>query len=129
MCDEKERLSDIDRETGLAISMVAFGHCAKDQIHSGIEWYNALKYVLCNVHMAFFLYLSGIVTCYSYKPVENLKNHTDYVYKKSMRFIPAYFLFSVLIILVKHVTSGSCLPILIKKNILDYVPVMNRIIY
>lgn len=106
MQTSRERLLDIDRATGLAIGMVVLGHLAPGSIQPGAEWYYALKTVLYTFHMPFFMYLSGIITYYTYRPVEGIQGYKAYVYKKFIRFIPAYLLFSVIIFLGKVLASN-----------------------
>jgi len=79
----RERLLDIDRATGIAIALVVLGHLAPGRIYSGAEWYYSLKSVIYTFHMPFFMYLSGVVAYYTYKPAESVKDYKAYVYKKS----------------------------------------------
>jgi fucose 4-O-acetylase-like acetyltransferase len=101
----RERLLDIDRATGVAIAMVVLGHLASDKNHYGAEWYYTLKTILYTFHMPFFMYLSGIITYYTFKPIEGIQDYKDYVSKKFMRFMPAYLLFSVIIFVGKIIAA------------------------
>lgn len=104
----RERLLDVDRATGLAIGLVVIGHFAAGEIKAGAEWYFYPKYVLYSFHMAFFMYLSGIIMYYAYQPLETFMDYKKYVYKKFIRFIPPLLLFSVIIFFGK-ILAGSFL--------------------
>lgn len=47
------------------------------------------------------MYLSGIITYYTFTPVESIQDYKAYAYKKFLRFIPAYLLFSIIIFMGK----------------------------
>jgi|GEM_PF-1165179 len=101
----RKRLLDIDRATGLAIAMVVLGHLASGKIYPGAEWYYALKTVIYSFHMPLFMFLSGVISYYTYKPINDMRDYRAYVYKKFMRFIPAYLLFSVIVFVGKILAS------------------------
>lgn len=102
---KKPRLSDIDRAKGLAIMLVVIGHIvAKGDRPSDAEWYDVLKRIIYCFHMHFFMFLSGIVYFYTYKPIVSLTQFVKYVRTKFMRVMPAYFLFAIAIWLGKFVS-------------------------
>ncbi len=100
----KERLHDIDVAKGFAIFLVVFGHIvARPPVPAGNEWYLILKYLIYKFHMPFFMFLSGLIMYYSYKPVGNLNDYYYYVKKKFMRLIPAFLLFGIIIGVGKYI--------------------------
>jgi fucose 4-O-acetylase-like acetyltransferase len=99
----RERLTDIDKATGLAIGFVVIGHFATGKIAPGAEWYFALKNTIYTFHMPFFMFLSGVVMYYTYRPVQSVQDYKAYVLKKFERLIPPYLLFSLIIFLGKVV--------------------------
>jgi fucose 4-O-acetylase-like acetyltransferase len=90
----RERLADIDRAKGLAIVLVVVGHLIADEYPPHNLWYFHLERILYSFHMAFFMFLTGVVMFYSYPVMETFQDYAAYVKRKFIRLIPAYFLFA-----------------------------------
>lgn len=93
----KERLHDIDRAKGLAIILVVFGHLIADEFPTGNDWYIHTNLIIYKFHMAFFMFITGVVTFYTYPEMRTFKDYATYVKKKFIRLIPAYFLIALII--------------------------------
>lgn len=100
------RWDDIDRGKGLAIVLVVLGHVVAREAPLGAEWYVLLKSTLYGFHMAFFMYLSGFVFAVSYREVNTWAAYGAYVRKRFMRLMPAYFVFALMVWLVKVVAAN-----------------------
>jgi fucose 4-O-acetylase-like acetyltransferase len=88
------RLVDIDRAKGLAILLVVFGHLVAGSAPSGNEWYEYARSAIYSFHMAFFMFLSGVVFFARLRPVPGIKEYRQAVGKRFWRLMPAYFLFA-----------------------------------
>ena len=91
------RLDDVDRAKGLAILLVVFGHVVARQAPSGNEWYMVSKQAVYSFHMAFFMFLSGLVFFLRAAPVAGFQEYVMSVRRRFMRLMPAYFLFAGLV--------------------------------
>ncbi|MDP3584438.1 MAG: acyltransferase [Thiobacillus sp.] len=87
-------MHDIDRAKGLAILLVVFGHVVARQPPLGNEWYTAAKEAVYAFHMAFFMFLSGVVFFLRARPVSDFQAFATGVRKRFVRLMPAYFLFA-----------------------------------
>ncbi len=101
----KTRLSDIDKAKGLAIFLVVVGHIARYSWLNDIEWYYWLKSVIYMFHMPFFIFLSGVVFFYTYKPINTLNDYRVYITKKAKRLIPGFIIIGLIILLGKIMAS------------------------
>jgi fucose 4-O-acetylase-like acetyltransferase len=102
----KLRFPDIDRAKGLAIILVVLGHIAAKEVPQGNEWYNILEYnILIRFHTQFFMFLSGLVAFYFFKPISTFSEYGTYIWKKVVRLAPPYFLFSVAVVIIKLLTQ------------------------
>lgn len=98
----RQRLYDIDRAKGLAIFLVVFGHLFTTQTYPGDPaWYFALRRMTYTFHMSFFMFLSGFVMFYTYRPIITIQNYKTYIAKRFWRLMPAYVLFSLIVMVVK----------------------------
>ncbi len=98
----KIRFSDIDRAKGLAIVLVVLGHIAAKEAPQGNEWYDILEYnILIRFHTQFFMFLSGVIAFYFFKPINTISEYGAYVWKKVVRLAPPYFLFSAVVFIIK----------------------------
>jgi fucose 4-O-acetylase-like acetyltransferase len=93
----RERLADIDRAKGLAITLVVLGHLIADEYPPHNDWYFHLERIVYSFHMAFFMFLTGVVMFCSYPVMRTFQDYAAYVRKKCIRLVPAYFLFGVTI--------------------------------
>ena len=95
MKNKKPILYDIKISTGIAIILVVTGHLAL-RGENDIDFYVSLKKVIYKFHMPLFLFLSGSITYYTYKPLKSWKSYFEFVKKKAYRLLPAYLLLSIL---------------------------------
>jgi len=95
----KNRLSEIDSAKGLGIILVVIGHVVSHYPPPvGNDWFWELRAFIYNFHMPFFLFISGTVMSYSYRPVTGFKGYINYVYRRFIRLMPAFFVLAVLIL-------------------------------
>lgn len=95
---KKPRLTDIDQAKGLGIFLVVLGHIvARPPGPLDAHWYEVLKAKLYGFHMPFFIFLSGLVFFYTYRPLTSIQAYSQYVNRRFMRLMPAYFLFALII--------------------------------
>lgn len=95
------RFPDIERAKGLAILLVVFGHVVAREAPAGNEWYTASKHAVYSFHMAFFMFLSGLVFFMRAAPVASFQDYAELVRKRFTRLMPAYFLFAGLVLAAK----------------------------
>lgn len=93
-----QRLNDLDRAKGLAIFLVVLGHLTLASPPKGNEWYILLQSLVYRFHMPFFMFISGFIMYYSFPKIKSLEDYLQYIKKKFIRLMPAFFLFSVIII-------------------------------
>jgi fucose 4-O-acetylase-like acetyltransferase len=93
----RERLLDVDRAKGLAISLVVIGHLFINEVPAGNEWYFRLNAVIYKFHMPFFMFLTGLVTFYTLPDLGTFADCANFVKKKLLRFVPAYLLFALVV--------------------------------
>lgn len=101
----RPRLENVDIAKGIAIALVVWGHIVAGSQPEGNPWYGVTQDFVYLFHMPFFMFLSGIVAGYGYRPVENFLGWRLFVWKKATRLLPAYFLLAVLIVLGKSIAS------------------------
>ncbi|MBU1222267.1 MAG: acyltransferase [Gammaproteobacteria bacterium] len=85
----------------MAILLVVFGHVVARQPPLGNEWYSEAKGAVYSFHMAFFIFLSGIVFFLRAQPVTDFAEFTSSTRKRFMRLMPAYFLFAGIVFVGK----------------------------
>lgn len=102
----KVRLPDIERAKGLAILLVVFGHVVARQPPLYNEWYTVSKLTVYSFHMAFFMFLSGIVFFLNTTPVLGFQEYALSVRKRFLRLMPSYLLFAVLVFFGKWATQS-----------------------
>ena len=100
------RLPDIDIAKGIAIILVVLGHLIADEFPSGNTWYVYVHRLVYSFHMPFFIYLTGYVMQYTFRPLLSPLDYWQYVQKKFMRLIPAYLLFAFVIGFGKYIMSS-----------------------
>lgn len=101
----KSRVFEIDRAKGLAILLVVIGHIEGRTPLYGADWYGVVKQWIYLFHMPFFMFLSGFIMEYTYKPVITTSGYFKFVRGKFMRLMPAFFVVAVLIVMGKTVAS------------------------
>jgi fucose 4-O-acetylase-like acetyltransferase len=97
----RPRLIEIDQSKGLAIFLVVVGHVHPSDVWLGRPEFHWLAETIYHFHMAFFMFLSGVVTWYTYRPLNTWKEYTGYVWRRFSRFFPAYVCFALLISISK----------------------------
>lgn len=79
--------------------IVVFGHnYFTEFMHD--PWYRPLRDFIYQFHMSVFMFLSGFLVFYAYKPIHSIIEYWQYVKKKIKKFGPAYLFFSFLYIIV-----------------------------
>ena len=58
----------------------------------------AIDHAIYRFHMPFFMFLSGCVFFYAYKPVRSPSEYGRFIVRKLWRFLPAYLLFGIVMI-------------------------------
>ena len=101
MAEPSQRLSDIDIAKGLAIVLVVFGHIVARQPPADNEWYVVTKQAIYKFHMAFFMFLSGIVFFRKIQLAKSLREYGVQIWQRFVRLMPAYFLFAGIVFLAK----------------------------
>jgi len=99
------RLTEIDLAKGLAIALVVWGHVVAGEPPRDAEWYMPTKNFVYLFHMPFFMFLSGVVAGYGYRPMDSLAGWGVFLKDKLLRLLPAYLLVSVLIVIGKVVAA------------------------
>ncbi len=102
----KKRLPVLDLAKGLVILLVVLGHIVAKDVPQGNEWYFWLKAALYKFHMPFFMFISGFVFYYNYKPVENFHDYAEIIKKKAMRLIPAYLIVGIFVLFSKMLAEN-----------------------
>ncbi|MBX3707352.1 MAG: acyltransferase family protein [Pseudomonadales bacterium] len=100
-----ERLTDIDRAKGFAIFLVVLGHIVAGDLPAGNAWFGYVITVIYSFHMPFFMYLSGFVMMYTYRRLDSAGEYGRYVVGKFNRLAPGFFVFAVIILVGKILTS------------------------
>lgn len=101
----KSRIFEIDRAKGLAILLVVIGHVEGRTPLHGADWYGVLKQWIYLFHMPFFMFLSGFIMEYTYKPVTTASGYFKFVRGKFMRLMPAFFAVAALIVIGKSLAT------------------------
>jgi peptidoglycan/LPS O-acetylase OafA/YrhL len=104
--EHQERIIDIDIAKGLAIFLVVVGHIVARQTPIGNEWYGHLKAAIYSFHMAFFMFLSGVIFFANLHPFTTINNDIFFLRKRFRRLMPAYLLFAVLVTLGKLLSQN-----------------------
>ena len=102
----KPILRDINVAKGFTIFLVVFGHIAAPDVKPmlvGNDLYFILKKIIYSFHMPFFMFLSGMIFYFTYKPLKNHKEYFNYVVKKTKRLLPPFIIFGSIIFFGKLV--------------------------
>jgi fucose 4-O-acetylase-like acetyltransferase len=96
-----QRLTDIDVAKGLAIVLVVFGHIVARQPPADNAWYVVAKEAVYRFHMAFFMFIGGMVFFLKLRIASSWKDYRDQLWKRFVRLMPAYLLFAGIVFLAK----------------------------
>lgn len=97
----RKRLIEIDRVTALAIFLVVVGHVVARKPPDDNSWYVSLKSIIYMFHMPLFMFISGCIFAYTYKPISTTSEYFTWATKKIHRLAPGFLIFGSLIILGK----------------------------
>ncbi len=86
---------------GGAILLVVFGHLVARDAPAGVEWYDAVRYLIYRFHMPFFLYLSGYVAWLTGGALVPLGDWPALLRRRARRLLLPFLLFGLLILLGK----------------------------
>ncbi len=124
--EKRERLVDVDHVKAIAIILVVYGHVVAREGPKGISWYMPSKEVLYLFHMPLFMFVTGLVFGYTYRPFSSVNEYFAFVTKRVGRIFPAYLILAGLIFLgkvlatrVMHVDNAPA-------NLSDIVLVITR---
>lgn len=79
--------------------LVVFGHNYFGDFRQDAI-YGPLRDFLYQFHMSVFMFLSGFLVFYTCRPIKTMKAYRQYLSKKGRKFIPIYFLLSILYVLL-----------------------------
>lgn len=99
------RLTEIDRAKGLAIFLVVLGHLHAGKYPRDNLWFEYLIDGIYSFHMPFFMYLSGFVMLYTFKPFSATSEYFEYALSRFMRLAPGFFCFAIIILAGKILAS------------------------
>jgi fucose 4-O-acetylase-like acetyltransferase len=116
---KRERLSEVDRGTAIAIILVVIGHIVAREPPQGNEWYVFLKYSIYKFHMPVFMFLSGIIFQYTFNYIKDASTFIEGIKKKFYRLMPGFILYGSLIIFGKVLASEFMHVDNLQMNILD----------
>lgn len=120
------RYPDIDRAKGLAMLLVVFGHVVARQPPANNEWYVIAKSAVYSFHMAFFMFLSGVVFFVRLRLATGGKDFMLAVNQRFMRLMPAYFLFAIIVFFGKYVAQHY---VYVDNPVKSFSDVLNIILY
>ena len=99
-----KHLKDVDIAIGIAIILVVYGHLlfnVKD-----LDWFVNSRRLIYGFHMPLFMFFSGFLMSYTYKPVNTIKDYFVFLKKKVRKFSPPYLLFSLIFLIFDYVFYG-----------------------
>lgn len=99
-----KRLKDVDIAIGIAIILVVYGHLlfnVKD-----LDWFVNSRKLIYKFHMPLFMFFSGLLMSYTYKPVKGWDGYTKFLKKKVKKFLPPYLLFSFIFLTFDYLFYG-----------------------
>jgi fucose 4-O-acetylase-like acetyltransferase len=99
-----KRLTEIDKLTGLCITLVVFGHLLLPQFEH-LQYYALIRNVIYKFHMPLFMFLSGFLIALSLKGKAQELDYSKYIKSKITKFLPPYILFSTVFILVEFIVK------------------------
>ncbi|MBU2922167.1 acyltransferase [Winogradskyella psychrotolerans] len=99
-----KHLKDVDVAIGIAIMLVVYGHLlfnVKD-----LDWFVNSRKLIYKFHMPLFMFFSGFLMSYTYKPVNNIQEYLIFIKKKIKKFLPPYVLFSLIFLTFDYLFYG-----------------------
>ncbi|MFK7833713.1 MAG: acyltransferase family protein [Winogradskyella sp.] len=93
----RKRLIEIDIASGIAISLVVFGHLSDYDP----SWYGICKNTLYKFHMPFFMFISGFLLSYTGENYKDFQSIKQFIFSKVIRFGIPYLFMSFLFLIVK----------------------------
>ena len=99
-----KHLKDVDVAIGIAIMLVVYGHLlfnVKD-----LDWFVNSRKLIYKFHMPLFMFFSGFLMSYTYKPVNNTEEYFVFLKKKIKKFLPPYLLFSLIFLAFDYLFYG-----------------------
>lgn len=99
-----KHLKDVDVAIAIAIMLVVYGHLlfnVKD-----LDWFVNSRRLIYNFHMPLFMFFSGFLMSYTYKPVKSKKEYLIFLKKKLKKFLPPYLLFSIIFLAFDYFFYG-----------------------
>lgn len=105
---QKNRLIEIDAAKGFAIFLVVLGHLASPNVTPllvGNDFYFELKKIIYSFHMPFFMFLSGLVFFYTFKPMNSFRSFISFVLKKAYRLLLPFIMMGILVLVGKYGVS------------------------
>jgi fucose 4-O-acetylase-like acetyltransferase len=101
----KKRLIDIDKVKGFAIFLVVLGHMISGGVPKNNDLFIVLHQAIYRFHMPLFMFLSGVIFFYTYKPISNFQEYSANFKKKANRLLPGFFIIGFIILLGKFISS------------------------
>jgi fucose 4-O-acetylase-like acetyltransferase len=101
----RARLHDVDRARGLAIILVVAGHVVGRNPPSDADWSIYLTELIYQFHMPFFMFLSGMMFFYRYRPNATTRDYLDDIRRSAARLLGPYFLFGAVMMLGKSLAA------------------------
>lgn len=101
----KQRLLDIDKVKGFAIFLVVLGHIISGGVPKYNDWFIFLHQAIYRFHMPLFMFLSGVIFFYTYKPITSFQDYSANFKKKAERLLPGFFILGIIILLGKFISS------------------------
>ena len=101
----KKRLTDIDKVKGFAIFLVVLGHIIAGGAPKNSDWFIALHQAIYRFHMPLFMFLSGVIFFYTYKPISSFQEYKANFKKKANRLLPGFFILGFIVLLGKFISS------------------------
>lgn len=92
-----DRQVSIDASRGIGIILVVLGHIVSHgSLPVGHDWYAALKALIYNFHMPFFMVLAGMTLAISLPASTDLRSALRFGWKRSKRLLIPFFAFGLL---------------------------------
>lgn len=99
-----KHLLDVDISIGIAIVLVVYGHLLFDVKH--LAWFVDSRKIIYKFHMPLFMFFSGLLMSYTYKPLKDKNEFFKFLKKKINKFFPPYLLFSLIFLFFDYVFYG-----------------------
>lgn len=99
-----QRFIDIDKLTGVCITLVVFGHLLLPQFEH-LSHYVVIREFIYKFHMPLFMFLSGFLIALSLKSKGEKFDYLNYIKGKITKFLPPYVLFSTIFTLVEFLVK------------------------